>query len=160
MWSSIGGTVEITCAGTNRSKQSAERFQQWSSNCWRQRQFPMNYKGLVISVSSRCLKLLWQSCLCLDSSENKQTRERTRKGKPLSTRIIKQFFLLLCTLVLGVESTHCRFCLAPEAMVGMFAALPQPQPRAAEGSRNLGCLGWEEDTDATPVPLLTEQFVS
>lgn len=62
-------------------------------------------------------------------------------------------------LVLVVESTLCRFCLAPEAMAGMFAALPQPQPRAAEGSRGLGCLGWEEDMDATSVPLLTEQVV-
>lgn len=115
----------------------------------------MNYKGLVISVSSRCLKLLWQSCLCLDSSENKQTCEGTRKRKPLSTRIIKQFFLLLCTLVLGVESAHCRFCLAPEAVAAMFAA----QPRAAEGSRELGCLAWEEDMDATSVRLLKEQFV-
>lgn len=104
----------------------------------------MNYKGLVISVSSRCLKLLWQSCLCLDSNENKQTCDSTRKRKPLSARIIKQLFLLLCTLVLGVEPTHCRFCLAPAAMAGMFAALPQPQPGATEGSRELGCLGWEE----------------
>lgn len=65
----------------------------------------------------------------------------------------------MCTLVLGVESKHCRFCLALEAVAGMFAALLQPQPRAGEGSRELGCLGWEEDMDAISVLLLMEQFV-
>lgn len=35
--------------------------------------------------------------------------------------------------------------MAPAALAGAFAALPQPQPQpgAAEGGREMGCLGWE-----------------
>lgn len=63
----------------------------------------MSCKGPVILVSSRSLKLQGQTCLCLDSSENKQTSEGTRKRKLFSTKAINQLFLLLCVLVLRVE---------------------------------------------------------
>jgi len=64
----------------------------------------MNYKGPVVLVSSRCLNLSWQNCLCLDNNENEQTSEGIRRRKPLSTRTINQLFLLLCTLVWHAKS--------------------------------------------------------
>lgn len=47
-------------------------------------------------------------------------------------------------------------------MAGTFVALLQPQPEAAEGGREMGCLGWGgnlKDTEETSAPLPSEQLV-
>lgn len=91
----------------------------------------MSCKGPVILASSRSLKLQGQTCLCLDSSENKQTSEGTRKRKPFSTKAINQLFLLLCVPVLRVEPI-AGFVWHQWQRLGHL----QSQPGAAGGGRD------------------------
>lgn len=81
----------------------------------------------MILVSNRCLKLSWQTCLCLGSSENKQTSEGIRRRKPLSTRTINQLCLLLCMLVLGVEPI-AGFVWHQRHWLGRLQLCPSPSP--------------------------------